>query len=660
MSIYNGNIEEITNKHKREYELMEAQGASEESLYKKRIQMYEEIATAYRSIDHYYLSQAEELRGYLQIPFGDGDAAAGIRRLNEYSIKIVELREELKNLSDDDPKKKDLEWEINKYNDLINIAEKYIDMQRKSDEAAEQEMNYSNKVEVEKEKWAKRNQEMAVNDIKNQIELNETKIEGYKWSKEGYELYMKYYNAQLQLYASDSKEYRNLINDKKKYQAEFVKQAKITEMEIFELGIKDLPLEEQLTKTLELMKKQHDEELANAKYTDEEKIKLEEEYQKRVIKTKADFAVRISKREEDNFKNEYNRNKEQNDLLLRLYENGQNEIQNVLEEKLANREISIQDYNKSTYELTLLNLKNQKDAMDKFYNEQQTNISGQITNLEDRLKIEGLDDETIKEIKSRLNDLYAYRAQLELDYNDFIINNRKQNREVEQNELIKETEDFNTYMNSLRQSTNDAINEILSTASVGISSKWGQAFDQLSQGFQEMMNNIKTGEKGWQGYAKAAGLAISSVGNIMNALAEQQDETTKEGFEKQKKFQIAAATMSMLAGILNATTSAMSNENAWMTIWGQIALAAATSAMVAGIGGAQIAAIKRQQFDGGSSSGSLNAGNVGSLMAPVQYTQDVQGGMLMDNIGDQKVVVLESDITNTQNKVQIMQSEAKF
>lgn len=660
MSIYNNYIEEITNKHKREYELMEAQGASEESLYKKRIQMYEEIATAYRSIDHSYLSQAEELRGYLQISPDNAGVNAGIRRLNEYSIKIVELREELKNLSDDDPKKKDLEWEINKYNDLINIAEKYIDMQRKSDEAAEQEMNYSNKVEVEKEKWAKRNQEMTANDIKNQIELNETKIEGYKWSKEGYELYMKYYNAQLQLYASDSKEYRNLINDKKKYQAEFVKQAKITEMEIFELGIKDLPLEEQLTKTLELMKKQHDKELANAKYTDEEKIKLEEEYQKRVIKTKADFAVKISKREEDNFKNEYNRNKEQNDLLLRLYENGQNEIQNVLEEKLANREISIKDYNKTTYELTLLNLKNQKDAMDKFYNEQQTNISGQITNLEDRLKIEGLDDETIKEIKSRLNDLYAERAQLELDYNDFIINNRKQTREVEQNELIKEIEDFNTYMNALRQSTQDAINEILSTASVGISSKWGQAFDQLSQGFQEMMTNIKTGEKGWQGYAKAAGLAISSVGNIMNALAEQQDETTKEGFEKQKKFQIAAATMSMLAGILNATTSAFSNENAWMTIWGQIALAAATSAMVAGIGGAQIAAIKRQQFDGGSSSGSLNAGNVGSLMAPVQYTQDVQGGMLMDNIGDQKVVVLESDITNTQNKVQIMQSEAKF
>lgn len=46
--------------------------------------------------------------------------------------------------------------------------------------------------------------------------------------------------------------------------------------------------------------------------------------------------------------------------------------------------------------------------------------------------------------------------------------------------------------------------------------------------------------------------------------------------------------MNMLSGIMSAWTSAMSPSNAWMTVWGQIAMGTAMSSMIAGIGAAQI------------------------------------------------------------------------
>ena len=73
--------------------------------------------------------------------------------------------------------------------------------------------------------------------------------------------------------------------------------------------------------------------------------------------------------------------------------------------------------------------------------------------------------------------------------------------------------------------------------------------------------------------------------------------------------------------------------------------------------------IKNTQFGNGSSSGasaSPNSGAVNNIIAPVQYTQDVQGASIEGAIKDSKVYVTESDITNTQKKVDVAESEAKF
>lgn len=197
-------------------------------------------------------------------------------------------------------------------------------------------------------------------------------------------------------------------------------------------------------------------------------------------------------------------------------------------------------------------------------------------------------------------------------------------------------------------------------------------FAALTDGANMLMNSVlqvgaavKSGEKGWQGYAAVAGAALSGVGQMLGTLAQQQDDSTEEGFEQKKKMEIAAATMNMLGGIVSAWTSAMSPSNAWMTIWGQLAMGTAMSALVATMGGLQIANIKKQTMNSngaGSSAGSASpsASAMTSMIAPVQYTSEVQGASTEGQVADSRVYVLESDITNTQRKVSTAESEATF
>ena len=204
-------------------------------------------------------------------------------------------------------------------------------------------------------------------------------------------------------------------------------------------------------------------------------------------------------------------------------------------------------------------------------------------------------------------------------------------------------------------------------ADVATDNAWGVIFNNIGSmagRFADLAKGIKEGgEDSWSSYTQMAAIALNTVGTILSQLASQEDANTKEGFERQKKLQMAATTMNMLGGIASAWVSAMNPANAWMTIWGQIALGASTSAMILGTGIAQIAKIKNTQFGGGSTSGasaSPNAGAVNSVIAPVQYTSDVQGASIEGAIKDTRVYVTEQDISNTQKKVDVAESEARF
>jgi len=165
------------------------------------------------------------------------------------------------------------------------------------------------------------------------------------------------------------------------------------------------------------------------------------------------------------------------------------------------------------------------------------------------------------------------------------------------------------------------ISEIASIGD-GISSEWSNVFSKVSEGINAVGDALKGGEKGWQKWAAVAGAAMSAASSMLLAMADEQDENTKEGFEQQKKLQIAAVTMNMLSGVMSAITSAMDPANSWMTIIGQGVMAGVMSAMVAGIGIAQIAKIQQTQFNGSSSASSAssvspNTGAIANIQAPV-------------------------------------------
>lgn len=192
---------------------------------------------------------------------------------------------------------------------------------------------------------------------------------------------------------------------------------------------------------------------------------------------------------------------------------------------------------------------------------------------------------------------------------------------------------------------------------------WGNILKNvatLTANWDTLQENIKKGGKeAFTSYAQIAATALGAVAQMMNGLAAEQDTSNKEGFESSKKYQIAGATMSMLAGIASAWASSMQ-----LMFPANIIIGAALSSMMLGTGIAQIAKIKKTQFGGGGStsgsSTSPNAGAVNSVIAPVQYTQDVQGASIEGAIKDTRVYVTESDISNTQKKVDVAESEARF
>lgn len=164
-------------------------------------------------------------------------------------------------------------------------------------------------------------------------------------------------------------------------------------------------------------------------------------------------------------------------------------------------------------------------------------------------------------------------------------------------------------------------------------------------------------------------IALSNAfSDILGSLADSMDESNKEQFEAAKAFNISAAVISTIAGAIGAYTGAASNAgiNAIPMIGPALAqtLGIANAAAVAASGAAQIAQLSRKQFgDKNVNSASISkpsTGAVSSVIAPVQYTQDVQGASIESAIKDTKVYVTETDISNAQNRVSVTENEARF
>lgn len=174
------------------------------------------------------------------------------------------------------------------------------------------------------------------------------------------------------------------------------------------------------------------------------------------------------------------------------------------------------------------------------------------------------------------------------------------------------------------------------------------------------LQNMKEDTKALIGNTtQAASAAMSGASQILSALAANQDQRDKDGFEKAKKMQIASATMNMLAGI----TAALSGLFTTKTGPWDLVLAGIQATTIAATGGIQIDNIKKQQYDGsggGGSVGSIPNVNMNDMM-PIQYTRELMTDTETANINkEQRVYVLESDITETQENVAVKEANASF
>ena len=320
------------------------------------------------------------------------------------------------------------------------------------------------------------------------------------------------------------------------------------------------------------------------------------------------------------------------------------------EEAARQREISIEMIDTS-YQLEQAKLQKQYDEKlisEQEFNErkkelQTTYVQDYIDNIQFILDTEkNLTDEQILDLTNKINDA---RASL------------KENKETKEN---NETDPNVTTAKQISEAINEsalALNDFSNNPA------WGNILKNvatLAANWDLLQEQIgKKGKDAFSAYAQIAATALGAVAQMMNGLAAEQDTSNKEGFESAKKFQIAGATMSMFAGIASAWASSMQLG----FILGPI-IGSALSAMMLGLGIAQIEKIKNTQFGGsGSISGASatpNTGAVNSIIAPVQYTSDVQGASIEGAIKDTRVYVTEGDISSTQKKVDVAESEARF
>lgn len=649
---------------KRNYDLLVAKGATSKELHDAELKLIQKELGLNKNLSAIYSAQAkthkESVNNLMESGHAVSDLASAEKELTYYTNMNVKLEyAKAKYLEDNnETEAKSYDRNINLNKQRVEALKVYIESLKNLNGVNESISNLQTKQQISEIQYTKELAKAKAEDLKRQISINEAKQTDYKWSKDGYTAYINYYNEISKLYTEDSKEYKDNQAEKTKYVIEFAKQAKLSQEEIDKQLRSSLTLEEQLNIALEDRKHAYDKEIQSKKYSVEQLKQLEEVYLQDVIEIRAKYNKQISERnlkeleiEQKNQKNLYSR------MLTDIQENLRNE-ETAINRSFANREIKESEYYATIYNTQKLALQRQKELTEEAFNNDMMNVDSQINNLENQLKINGLDETTITAIKDKIAELNLYKVEAETEKNNTIAELNRNLVDTEIDEQQRLLNDWIGAWEQMRSVVNGAMQDIINTGD-GVSSQWITALDKVNLGFENLAASIKAGGAGWSDYAQMATAALSAIGSVMLAIADQQDSDTKEGFEKQKKFQVAAATMNMLGGILSAWVSAMNPANAWMTIWGQIAAGAAQSAAIAALGGVQISKIKQQQF-GGSTSGSLNSGAMNSLVQPTVFTQDVQGASFEDALKDQRVYITESDITNTQKKVDVAQSEASF
>ena len=216
----------------------------------------------------------------------------------------------------------------------------------------------------------------------------------------------------------------------------------------------------------------------------------------------------------------------------------------------------------------------------------------------------------------------------------------------------KAIEEVDKYQASL-EAAQDAIDQVLSIGD-GLSSKWGDAFAVLHQGFNQIEIDLKSGKKDWTTWANGAVNAIGAASQITQALAEQQDTSTEEGFNKQKRLQRASVWLSGIQGSVAAVTNAI-RDLGFPT--GPIVGGIMSGAILA-MTKAQVDAINKTSFEGSGTTSSAPSISVTPVVSGIDESLPTQ--TVVTNQQDQRVYILESDIQSSNKRVKVREENTTF
>ena len=280
---------------------------------------------------------------------------------------------------------------------------------------------------------------------------------------------------------------------------------------------------------------------------------------------------------------------------------------------------------------------------------------GVATALADMVKVNPLDT-LLAQYMSLFDTLDQYYAQGLMTYEQYEAAKthytEEYSKQREEILVAQAQEEVDKYQSSL-EAAQDAIDEVLSIGD-GLSSKWGDAFAVLHQGFNQMAVDLKSGKKDWTTWANVAANAIGAASQVTQALADQQDASTKEGFNRQKRLQKASVILSGIQGSVAAVTNAIRDLGfpAGPIVGGT--MATVISAMAA----AQYAAIERTSFEGSGTTSSAPSVSVTPVVSGIDETLPTQ--TVVTNQQDQRVYILESDIQSSNKRVKVREENTTF
>ena len=331
--------------------------------------------------------------------------------------------------------------------------------------------------------------------------------------------------------------------------------------------------------------------------------------------------------------------------LKKDYEEDVKTLQDALKKKL----ISQEDFQNKSEAL--------KDKYDEAVTKQNQKVSDEIS------------QNRMSEGESQINEKYDNGESLEkqlldLEYDDYAdYQLRKQqlaeetNQKILDNEIKKSQEKITLWQQELSDwEGTEEEKAKLQTKIDAEQEKLDKNLVKKQEATMEAQNNItQKNEKKKEKIRDLGNKALSQGLSTATALA-------GDNAEAQKGIQVADAIINTIAGAVGAFQGITKDTGGW-----GIALATATAAMVTAAGMANVKEIIDTKIPGGDGSGSaastapsINASSVASLTDSTQAVNTVIGDETIQAMSDQRVYVVESDITSTQKKVEVAENGNNF